>query len=211
MSNIFTTTPSWDQIKKTLGIEGLAFWRLTRNDAGELMVNLSKEFLTLLGSNEQPGSIFLMDFFNKYCPAKSKELYVLAENALSGSPAEFSLAHHLVSAHGQRLSLCSFGRTTLEGDNEKQPTIYGFSKKMDTAAKEADERTHIMLDAMPMACSFWDEQHHIVDCNQVAPVLFSMPDKQTYLNNFAKLSPEFQPNGRPSMEDRKSTRLNSSH
>ncbi|MDR1044817.1 MAG: response regulator [Candidatus Adiutrix sp.] len=69
-----------------------------------------------------------------------------------------------------------------------------------TEIREADERTRIMLDAMPLACNFWDENFNNIDCNQAAAILFDLPDKQAYLDNFAKLSPDFQPNGRPSNE-----------
>ncbi len=69
-----------------------------------------------------------------------------------------------------------------------------------TEIREADERTRIMVDAMPLACTFWDENLRNVDCNQAAATLFDLPDKQSYLDNFNDLSPEFQPNGRLSSE-----------
>ncbi|UQZ89104.1 hypothetical protein C4J81_07795 [Deltaproteobacteria bacterium Smac51] len=65
---------------------------------------------------------------------------------------------------------------------------------------EADERTRIMLDAMPLACNFWDDQFHNIDCNQAAATLFDLPDKQSYLDRFFELSPEYQPGGRPSSD-----------
>ncbi len=68
-------------------------------------------------------------------------------------------------------------------------------KKMLAEMREADERTQIMLDATPLCCNFWDENVNNVDCNQEAAKLFDLPDKQAYLDNFMKLSPEFQPNG----------------
>ncbi len=69
-----------------------------------------------------------------------------------------------------------------------------------TEANDAEERTHIMLDAMPLACNFWDDQFRNIDCNQAAAILFDLPSKEAYLKHFFELSPEFQPNGRPSAE-----------
>jgi signal transduction histidine kinase/BarA-like signal transduction histidine kinase len=65
---------------------------------------------------------------------------------------------------------------------------------------EAEERTKIMLDALPMCCSFWDERGNNIDCNQEAVRLFDLSRKEDYLEKFHELSPEYQPNGRLSSE-----------
>ncbi len=66
--------------------------------------------------------------------------------------------------------------------------------------KEADERTQIMLDATPLACDFWDENLNMVDCNKEALKLFGLPSKEAYCENFFRLSPEYQPNGKKTSE-----------
>ena len=66
--------------------------------------------------------------------------------------------------------------------------------------READERHQIMLDATPLCCNFWDENYNNIDCNQEAVNLFGLESKQEYLDRFAELSPEYQPDGRPSAE-----------
>ncbi len=66
--------------------------------------------------------------------------------------------------------------------------------------READERTQIMLDAMPLCCNFWDKNFNNIDCNQAAANLFDLASKHEYLDRFADLSPEYQPNGRKSSE-----------
>ncbi|MDL2314411.1 response regulator [Desulfovibrio sp. OttesenSCG-928-C14] len=63
---------------------------------------------------------------------------------------------------------------------------------------EAEQRTQIMLDAMPMCCNFWDENLNNIDCNEAAPRLFGFSSKQEYLKRFYELSPETQPDGSPS-------------
>ena len=66
--------------------------------------------------------------------------------------------------------------------------------------RAADERTQIMLDATPLCCNFWDSNFNNIDCNQEAANLFDLSSKQEYLERFAELSPEYQPNGRLSAE-----------
>ena len=66
--------------------------------------------------------------------------------------------------------------------------------------READERSQIMLDATPLCANFWDKNCNNIDCNQEAVKLFELKNKQEYLDRFSELSPEFQPDGRPSSE-----------
>ena len=65
---------------------------------------------------------------------------------------------------------------------------------------EAEQRASLMLDATPLCANFWDENHRNIDCNRAAVELFELADKQEYLDRFYELSPEFQPNGRPSAQ-----------
>ncbi len=74
------------------------------------------------------------------------------------------------------------------------------SKKMLAEIEEVNERMRIMLDATPLCCNFWDENFQNIDCNLEAPKLFDLKDKQEYLDRFMELSPEFQPDGRPTGE-----------
>ena len=66
--------------------------------------------------------------------------------------------------------------------------------------READERAQIMLDATPLCANFWDHDYNNIDCNQEAVNLFDLASKQEYLNRFLDLSPQYQPDGRPSPE-----------
>jgi signal transduction histidine kinase/CheY-like chemotaxis protein/HPt (histidine-containing phosphotransfer) domain-containing protein len=66
--------------------------------------------------------------------------------------------------------------------------------------READQRTSTLLDAMPVCANLCDSSLKAVECNQAAARLFDLPDKQTYLDSFYKLSPEYQPDGSPSYE-----------
>ena len=68
-----------------------------------------------------------------------------------------------------------------------------------TTLYEADERVRAMVDAAPLCCNFWNDKFENVDCNLEAAKLFNLPDKETYLERFFDLSPEFQPTGERSV------------
>ena len=67
--------------------------------------------------------------------------------------------------------------------------------------REAAQRTQIMLDATPLSCCLWNEQHEIVDCNLEAVKLHEVSSKQEYLDCFFELMPKYQPDGRLSSDE----------
>jgi PAS domain S-box-containing protein len=69
-----------------------------------------------------------------------------------------------------------------------------------SAKNKAEERTRIMLDATPLCANFWNNKFENIDCNNEAFKLFGLSSKKEYLDNFHKLSPEYQPDGRLSTE-----------
>jgi len=93
-------------------------------------------------------------------------------------------------------------RTTYNGEHVVAGYIHDLRKLKSTIKKmrEADKRTQIMLDATPLCANFWDKNLNNIDCNQEAVNLFALKNKQEYLERFADLSPEYQPNGRLSSE-----------
>ncbi|MDR1914976.1 MAG: response regulator [Synergistaceae bacterium] len=70
----------------------------------------------------------------------------------------------------------------------------------DVRNAEADESARLMLDATPLACSIWDEEDNLLDCNEEALRMFGLSQKSDYLKYFYDLSPEFQEDGLPSRE-----------
>jgi len=65
----------------------------------------------------------------------------------------------------------------------------------DEKKRKANERAKLMLDATPLGALYWDKNLKIVDCNEESVRLFGVKDKQEYLERFADLSPEYQPDG----------------
>jgi PAS domain S-box-containing protein len=69
-----------------------------------------------------------------------------------------------------------------------------------TKMREADEKTRLMFNAMPLCSNFWLSDGTISDCNDEIVRLFDLKDKQEYIDRFADLSPKYQPDGKPSAE-----------
>jgi PAS domain S-box-containing protein len=69
---------------------------------------------------------------------------------------------------------------------------------------KAEERTQIMLETMPVACNFWDENLNLIDSNWKAVNLYECESKEEYSRLFFDLSPKYQPDGRLSTEKAKS-------
>ncbi len=65
----------------------------------------------------------------------------------------------------------------------------------DKGRVEADERSQIMLDATPLAASFWDRDGKMLDCNMECVRLFGLSRKEEYIDHFYDLNPEYQPDG----------------
>jgi signal transduction histidine kinase/ABC-type amino acid transport substrate-binding protein/FixJ family two-component response regulator len=65
-------------------------------------------------------------------------------------------------------------------------------RKASMQIMEVNKRTNLMLDAMPLACTLWDKDCNVVDCNEGAAKLYKLKDKQEYLERFYELSPEYQ-------------------
>ncbi len=53
----------------------------------------------------------------------------------------------------------------------------------------------VMLEHAPTVCMIFDESGDPIECNQSACTLFSLPDKQSFLQSFYRLSPEYQLDG----------------
>lgn len=67
-------------------------------------------------------------------------------------------------------------------------------------ARDAEEQVRAMLNATPLACSLWDDQEHILDCNEAALRMFGLSSVEEYRKHIFDLSPEYQSDGRRSQE-----------
>jgi PAS domain-containing protein len=63
-------------------------------------------------------------------------------------------------------------------------------RKASMQIMEAAKRINLIMDAMPLACTLWDKDCNLVDCNEGAVKLFDLDDKREFLERFYDLSPE---------------------
>ena len=62
-------------------------------------------------------------------------------------------------------------------------------------AREEDEYTQLMLDAIPLCTHLWTPDIKCIACNRETLNLFSLENKQDFIDRFFDLSPEYQPGG----------------
>ncbi|MCL2497350.1 MAG: response regulator [Symbiobacteriaceae bacterium] len=67
------------------------------------------------------------------------------------------------------------------------------SVMMSQRLKLSEERSQIMLQALPLCCVFWDEQGNLTECNEAALRMFGLDSREFFLQHFYSLAPEVQP------------------
>ena len=68
------------------------------------------------------------------------------------------------------------------------------------AERVAKQRLQAMMDSCPLACGIVDQNFKVQECNHEVVNLFGLLDKQSFINRFFDLSPEYQPDGRLSRQ-----------
>jgi len=133
-------------------------------------------------------------------PSDSKALAIINQ-AFKGGILQFEWVN--LSSNGEIIPTNKFVACIRRGG---KPLLVVYTvdmreiKNLMEREREAGERTQLMYDAAPFAVSFWGDHMMIVDCNQEAVKLFGMESKEQYIEMYSRLSPETQPDGRPSAE-----------
>jgi PAS domain S-box-containing protein len=73
-------------------------------------------------------------------------------------------------------------------------------KKAEERARDAEERMRLMLNAAPLSITMWDKNYRIIACSYEARRMLGLPDEGDIYEDFLRLIPERQPNGRASLE-----------
>ncbi len=60
------------------------------------------------------------------------------------------------------------------------------------------DRMQVLLKHLPIGIDLWNKDFELFDCNEATLHLFGAKDKEDYLQNFKKFTPEHQPCGTPS-------------
>ena len=76
-------------------------------------------------------------------------------------------------------------------------------KRFNKATNSENERTKLLLDATPLACRLWNRSFEIFKCNEESIRLFQLNSDQEFISRYFDLSPEFQPDGKRSIEKAK--------
>ena len=79
--------------------------------------------------------------------------------------------------------------------------IFTINRMQSNKFRKEHERTRVMLDTLPMACFLGNKDGTVYDCNTEAVRLFELKNKKEFINNFFKLSPEYQPDGNKSKDE----------
>ncbi|MDR2111007.1 MAG: PAS domain S-box protein, partial [Spirochaetaceae bacterium] len=102
------------------------------------------------------------------------------------------------SGKGKPRSYTINSSPVMDGEGNFDGALVIYHDITDLLRAEADERTRVMFDAAPLACTFWDENGGLLDCNQEALKLFQVTTKQEFLDRFYEFSPVSQADGKPS-------------
>jgi len=164
------------------------------------IIDCNQEAVRLFGlSNKQEYMDKFYELSPEYQPDGSNSFKKAQELIMEASKtgyAKFEWMHQKLNGE-----LIPSEITILKVKYNKGFLLMGYSrdlrelKAMLKEKNEADARNQIMLDATPLCANFWDENFNNVDCNQEAVRLFELLNKEDYLANFHKLSPEYQPDG----------------
>ena len=68
--------------------------------------------------------------------------------------------------------------------------------------QEANKRTNLLLNAMPLTCHLWDSNYKMFYCNEENSRLFNQVNAQEFLNTFSDYSPKYQADGQLSTDKR---------
>ncbi|MCL1988555.1 MAG: ATP-binding protein [Firmicutes bacterium] len=75
---------------------------------------------------------------------------------------------------------------------------------MDTVEHKSEEDYYeylqFMMDSVPLVITFWDKDFNLTNCNEEVKRRYGVDDTKTYLEEFFRFSPEYQPDGSLSSE-----------
>ncbi|MCL2386880.1 MAG: sensor domain-containing diguanylate cyclase [Defluviitaleaceae bacterium] len=130
------------------------------------------------------------------CPSRSKFRTLMRGVIEQGNPITIDWLHCR-----KDLELVPTEVTLVRVDVSGKPHILEFMQDMreSTQARIAEriakQRLQAMMDSCPMACGIIDEHFNVLECNNEVVNLFGILNKQSFIERFFELSPEYQPDG----------------
>ncbi len=195
-----------DQLQPMLNEGQVGLWYLSM-PSGRCSMQGAAFLRAAVGGGISEMNTTFAEYLQSYCHEGDADDLKAALEDLIANPRPFHVQHrmwHMVSGTWRWVSI--FGTARRKGNSVQ--LLGCMQDAHDRVVRLAElsrnpgsqERTQIMLDALPLSCSLWDENYNVIDCNEDAVNLFAMRDKEEYLQRFFELSPEYQPCGRPSLE-----------
>lgn len=203
--------PDEQWMKKNLPVilddAGIGLWRIDLA-TGLLVISGRGCIYELFGINEDSWTIRVGDFLSLHCHPGD---YATISSIFSRLTPDESMGKTEFQVWNEELRAwvwVSVSCTPKFDDAGNPQFLCGvfenitIAKRHEAAQRKADlaeERVQIMFNSTPLCCNLWDEYYNNIDCNDEAVRLFNLKDKNAYLDNFDRLSPELQPGGEPSV------------
>ncbi|MFI3200580.1 MAG: sensor domain-containing diguanylate cyclase [Eubacteriales bacterium] len=147
-----------------------------------------------------------LSYYFKKLQIKNKNIFenitfAIKETLTSGSyDATFDLCNHKEECYTMLVNA-----TTYKTPSSKLMVLFTLTNISNVIKKTRTERDfsfnnipisfETICEVNPLALNLWTPQVENILCNQRAATLFNLDSKQQYLDDFFKLSPEYQPNG----------------
>ncbi|MCL2363920.1 MAG: ATP-binding protein [Defluviitaleaceae bacterium] len=175
---------------------GMEVW----NKQGEL-VSVNERLVALVGAGSEGDMIG--NYFNTYTapfqegdkPVKEHAHTLLAKTFTEGS-TQFEWT--FLSADGEEIPTeITWNRFTFKGEVMAAAYINDLraQRKKDEATREAEQRLSTIINASPIICSIFNDEHKIIDANHAAAQVLDLENEQVYIDHLHDLTPEFQPDG----------------
>ena len=210
-------------ISDCLDVDRVQIWRNEKID-GQLCFVLKYEWISEAGL--KLGSAAGLKFPYKAMPGWEERF--LRGERINGPLAELSKEEQVfLSTHGMKsivilplffreqlwgffsIDDCRNERTFTEQEMEVLHSaglimVYTLNRiAQDKIISEENQRSRLMLDAMPLCCTLFDRELNCIECNDAAVKLFQFNDKKEYLDHFYELSPLYHVDGQLSVEKAK--------
>ncbi len=164
------------------------------------ILETSLEMARIFGFDNKEDYIENIDKLNpEYQPDGQKSFdkgqKIIAETMEKGH-AKTQWTH--ISLSGEEIP---FDVTLISSFLQGQPVILAFMKDLREhletmkRLREADDYTRLMLDSNPFGALIWDQHFNLVHCNKALAQTFGLKEAQEFIDNFASLVPEYQPDG----------------
>ncbi|MCL2193650.1 MAG: ATP-binding protein [Treponema sp.] len=178
--------------------------------ASPFIMNIWDDTLTLIATSQQSIEMFGLSSRQQYidrfmdlspefqpCGAKSEEKALnFVRQAFEEGRVQFEWMHQTMG--GELLpSEITLVRFTRQGRNFVAAYTVDLRpiKAIMESEREANEINEIFFNSAPMVFNLWDEDMNLVDGNQQALDLFSLPSKEEYIRNYKNFWAEYQPCG----------------